>query len=398
MCRHKPLSVLLAFALLFTQSGCWSSKEIEDLSIYTGLTLDQGDPDAVERAFDREGGDYFKNNRVTATVQIVPKKIFSSANESSDNVQTSHYINVSETGDSLFEIFRQFSIRLDRPIIGHHLKVIVIGSKLAEQQDMRKLMDFVLRDNDIRPSCLIFLSRGKASNVLVTKYADEIPSVHIREMIRNRFRTSKVMESVTLSQLDALMYSKKSFLLQNILETQGELEFSGGGIIKGETGKWIGTLNQQDLESISWFKGEVKGGVIKTYNEDKEPITYEIKSASSKITAKITADGRLSFHVDIQSDGRLIENWNPEQKSSGISFLRELESLFEQRLTAMLQHLLQSMQTEYKVEVAGFGEWLSIEKPQVWKKVKEHWDDTFTRVPVTFDVKFTITDFGSATE
>lgn len=42
MCRRPILSLLLAFILLITQVGCWSSKEVEELSIYTGLSLDKG--------------------------------------------------------------------------------------------------------------------------------------------------------------------------------------------------------------------------------------------------------------------------------------------------------------------------------------------------------------------
>ncbi|MNN76248.1 Spore germination protein B3 precursor [compost metagenome] len=54
------------------------------------------------------------------------------------------------------------------------------------------------------------------------------------------------------------------------------------------------------------------------------------------------------------------------------------------------------MQSKYKTEVAGFGECLSIQHPHVWKKVKDHWDERFSRVPVTFDTKLTITDYGSS--
>ncbi|OKP77092.1 spore gernimation protein GerC [Paenibacillus helianthi] len=398
MCKRHPLLVLLAVTLLITQSGCWSSKEIEDLSLYTGVALDTGELSSTEQTLVDEGGDYFKNNKLTATLQIVPKKSAGGASKSSNSVNKPQYINVSETGDSVLEIFRQFSVRLDRPIIGHHLKVIVISTKLVEQQKIEQLMDFMLRDNDIRPSCVVFLSTGRASDTFTLKDKDDIPSFHLREMVRNRFRSSKVMKPVNLSTLDARMHSKQSFVLQNIIEAKGDIELSGAGIIKGETGKWIGSLDQDDMRSMNWIKGDVNGGTIKTYNNKHETITYEIKSAKSKITSKITEDNKVSFHVNIESDGRLIENWDPEQRSTKIGSLKEREKIFEERLSIMLNHLMQQMQSTYKVEVAGFGERLSIEHPKVWKKLKDHWDDTFSKVPVTFSIKFTITDYGSFNE
>lgn len=333
---------------------------------------------------------------MTATVQIVPENVIGNSGKEGETPKT-HFHNISESGDSLLEVFRQISIRKNRPIIGHHLKVVVISEKLIQEEKIRRLMDFLLRDNDIRPSCLIFLSQGRASDTLNTT-AEEVPSFRLEDMVHNHFRTSKVMKGITLSDLDALMYSKQSFVLQNVIEANGEVEFSGAGIIKGDTGHWIGNLNQQDVESIAWIKGDVKGGSIKTYNQSNEAITYEIKSVKSKITLKETEDKKFSFHVAIESDGRLIENWDDNEHSSDSAYFKELEKLFEERLTEKINSLIHKMKSTYKVDVAGFGEWFSIKRPQAWKQNKDHWDEKFIAMPLTFDVKLKITDFGSTTE
>ncbi|MBE0338134.1 Ger(x)C family spore germination protein [Paenibacillus sp. 23TSA30-6] len=398
MCRRPILSLLLAFILLVTQVGCWSSKEVEELSIYTGLALDKGELTPLEQDLEKKGSRYFKKNKITASVQIVPKKSSESTEQQGGGGQGPNYINIAGTGDSLLEIFRQLSLRLDRPIIGHHLKVMVVSTDLAKEQTVQQLMDFVLRDNDIRPSCLVFLSKERAANTLVTKYEDEVPSIHILYMLRNHFRTSKVMRGVNLSELDGLMHSKKSYILQSITESNGELEFSGAGIIKGDTGHWIGSLGQQDVESIAWIKGDVEGGAVKTYDKRNEAITYEVKSVKSKITAKVTEGNEISFHVKIESKGRLIENWDEKVDPTETRNMKEAEKEFEKELTRRIKSLMHKLQSEYKVDVAGFGERLNIEQPQVWKKVKDDWDYKFSKIPVTFDVKLSITDLGSAAE
>ncbi|WP_068505068.1 Ger(x)C family spore germination protein [Paenibacillus kribbensis] len=398
MCRRHILSLLLAFILLVTQTGCWSSKEVEDLSIYTGVALDKGELTPLEQALEKEGSRYFKKNKMTASVQIVPKKSFGSAAKQGGGGQGPNYINIAATGDSLLEIFRQFSLRLDRPIIGHHLKVMVVSTELAKQQTMQQLMDFVLRDNDIRPSCVVFLSKGRAADTLVTKYKGEVPSIHILYMLRNHFRTGKVMRGVNLSELDGLMHSKKSYILQNIIDADGEFEFSGAGIIKGDTGHWIGNLDQQDVDSIAWIKGDVEGGAIKTYDERNQPITYEIKSVKSDITPKVANGNDISFHVKIESKGRFIENWDEKLDPTKTQNMKEAEKVFKKELTKRIKSLMYKLQSEYKVDVAGFGERLYIEKPQAWKKVKDDWDYKFSQIPVTFDIKLSITDLGSSSE
>ncbi len=397
MYRRHILSLLLAFILLVTQVGCWSSKEVEELSIYTGLALDKGELSPLEQDLEKEGSSYFKKNKITASVQIVPKKTFGGAGKQGGG-QGPNYINIAGTGDSVLEIFRQFSLRLDRPIIGQHLKVIVVSTELAKQQTIQQLMDFVLRDNDIRPSCMVFLSKERAANTLVTKYKEEVPSFHLLYMLRNHFRTSKMMRGTNLSELDGLMHSKKSYILQNILESQGEFEFSGAGIIKGDTYHWIGNLGQQDVESIAWIKDDVEGGAIKIYDERNQPITYEIKSVNSKITTKVTEGNDISFHVKIESKGRLIEDWDEEMDPTKTQNMKKAEKEFEKEVTRRIKTLMHKLQSEYKVDVAGFGERLYIEQPQAWKKVKNDWDYKFSQIPVTFDVKLSITDLGSSAE
>ncbi|MGZ0039559.1 Ger(x)C family spore germination protein [Paenibacillus ottowii] len=399
MCRRPILSVLLASILLVTQVGCWSSKEIEELSIYTGLALDRGELSPLEQELEKKGSRYFKKNKISASIQIVPKKSAGGPNQKGGGGgEEPNYNNITSTGDSLLEIFRQLSLRLDRPVIGHHLKVMVVSTELAKQQTIQQLMDFVLRDNDIRPSCVVFLSKEQAANTLVTKYKGEIPSIHILNMLRNHFRTSKVMRGVNLSELDGLIHSKKSYILQNISESEGELEFSGAGIIKGDTGHWIGALGQQDVESIGWIKGDIEGGAVKTYDKFNEAITYEIKSVKSKITTKVAKGEDISFHVKIESEGRLIENWDEKIDPTKTRNIKEAEQEFEKQVTQRIKSLMHKLQAEYKVDVAGFGDHLKIEKPQVWKKVKDDWDYKFSKIPVTFDIKLTITDLGSSAE
>lgn len=395
MRRLRSFPFLIAIVIMITQSGCWSSKEIEDLAVYIGIALDKSEPTPVEQKLEERGGTYSKHNKITATVQIVPIKSPSSNKETAG--KTREFLNLSETGDSVLEIFRQFSIRRDRPIIGHHLKVIVVSAKLLEEQQIAQVMDFVLRDNDIRPSTKVFLSTGRAIDTLKTNQPNEIPAFHINDMVRNQFRTSKVMSPIILSKLDALMHSKRSFILQNIVEANGELQFSGAGIVKGKSGHWIGNISQEDVECISWLTNEGDSGVIKADSKNGQPLTYEIKSMKSRVTSSVVGED-IAFQVHIQSEGRIIEDWNKEEDPSKVSYQKEAERIFKKKLASMMNHLMQAMQSKYKAEVAGFGKALSIQQPQVWKKIKEQWDDKFSEIPVTVSIDLKITDFGSSTK
>ncbi|MFC3801205.1 Ger(x)C family spore germination protein [Cohnella sp. GCM10012308] len=395
MCNSIFKGVTL-FLLSVLLSGCWSSKEIETLAIYTGLALDVGMPAPVEKEFEAKGANYTERNKVMATVQIVPVKAMGSQDEKQKAAQRP-YQNVSGSGDSILEIFRQFSIRLDRPIIGHHLKVIVISSELLRRQTMEQLMDFVLRDNDIRPSTMVFISQDKAVETLSSAQPNEVPSMHIKDMHHNQARTSKVLEPITLSKVDALTYAKRSFVLQNIVAGGGEIEFSGAGIVKGSTGHWIGNLSQDDTECLAWLNKSGASGVIKAYDDKDEPLTYEIESVKSKINA-IVDEKQIKFKVSLAFKGRISETWGNHNAPTSNAHAEKLASIVEERLSSMMQTLISKLQSDYKTDVAGFGRRLAIEHPSAWKKVKNEWDDIFSRSDVSIKYDVEVTNFGSFSE
>ena len=155
--------------------------------------------------------------------------------------------------------------------------MFIISTELVEKVEIDKLLDFMLRDNDIRPNCMVFLSRGKASDTLVSSQPDEVPAFHIRDMVSNRARNNRIMKGVNFTNLDQYINTNQSFVLQTISSYEGEVEFTGAGIIKGKTGKWIGNLNQDDVSSISWIKGEADGGFISALISDEKTVVYEIK-------------------------------------------------------------------------------------------------------------------------
>ncbi|MCM3786293.1 Ger(x)C family spore germination protein [Neobacillus mesonae] len=395
---RNTLKLILIFTLTVCMSGCWSSREIEDLRVYVGLGLDVAEETKFEKEVDKLGGHYPKKDLLTATVQIVPGTNEKQASPGQGGGGASEsYLNERLTGDSLLQIFRQFSLRRDRPIIGHHLKVIVISSELATKFGLEQLLDFVLRDNDIRPSALVVISQQRASDVLSASQPGEVPAFNVRGLVNNRTRTNRILPPVSLGKLEGLMQSEHSFVLQNIIVAENELKFAGSAVFNKHN-KFIGRLSQTDNEAISWIKG-TPGGVLKTYLEEKDTtIVYEISSVNSKITPSLDGD-ELSFHIDVHSKGELIEDWSvPEQPSDNEEYIEEIEKLFNEAVKNEIKQLLNKLQNTYHVDAVGFGDQVRIKYPKYWNKIEGRWDEVFSEVEITYDVNLEVVDYGSTTE
>ncbi|MDQ0195168.1 Ger(x)C family spore germination protein [Paenibacillus wynnii] len=392
MRRRRLILLLLTGGVLL--SGCWSSSPIEDLNVQVGIALDAADETGMEKEFEQKGGKYPKRNKMTCTYQfIVPE---GSSGSTRDGTQSKIYYNMSETGNSIFETIRELSLRTNRNPVGHHLKIIVIGESLARSTNLSELIDFFTRDNDIRLSVLVLVSKGKASEVLSQALPNQIPSLVLKGIYNNRDRSSRIGEPLSLAKLIGPLHGKTSFILQNVIASGKEPKFAGAGVIKGKTGKLIGFLNESEVEGLIWLTGRGKGGVLKIHDPESDKlITYEIKTIGSKIKAKMKGDD-ISFEVKIESTGRYIEMFVPGGEPLDESRIKEDEKVLEKHVKEMVQKTVAKLQGEFHVDAAEFGRTLHIQHPDVWNKVNENWDETFSHTPITYEVKIDIKDYGAS--
>ncbi|MED4256673.1 Ger(x)C family spore germination protein [Priestia megaterium] len=389
------LLVLLSVFLLVPLAGCWSSHEIEERSLGVGVALDKGKESMIEKEFDEQGGGYARKNLITSTYQLITPQVASSTTKQGGPQQKS-YVNVSETGDSAFQMLRELSLRSDTPLTSPHMKVMVIGEALARSYSLEQLVDQSLRDNDFRPSCLMFISKGRASDTLESKTAGEIPAFRLAGMVENAYRTTRILPPMPLIKLESKIQSRSSFLLQNVVSANGEIKFAGAGIIKGKTNKMIGFLNEEELDGLTWITGKGKGGLVKSFDKKTgQLIVYEIESMKSYIQPHVKGNN-ISFDVHIESVGRLSESWMTSGSTFNNQFLQNAQKTSEKKVKHLVRNTVEKMQKEYQVDVAGFGNRLRIKHPRVWMRVKENWDQTFSEVPINYDVKLMIKDYGAS--
>lgn len=393
--RNRFLPVVHSVAISLLLAGCWSSKDIDKQGIGVGLALDVGRETTVEKELNKKGGGYPKKDKITFTYQFVNPQATGKSN-GTGGAQQKAYLNVSETGDSILQIARELSLKQDTPPYSAHLKVIVISTDLLRTYRMEQFLDLIMRDNEIRPSCLAFVSKGVASGTLETQKQGELPAMRLMGITENQDRTAKILPPVSLAKLAGKMNSGSSFLLQNVISSNKEVKFSGAAVIKGKTKKLGGFLDESDLEGITWITGKGKGGVVKGFDKQTgQLIIYEVKTMNSKITPHVNGN-KISFDVQIESEGRLSEKWvvsgNPQENK----FLKTVEKIAENEVKQLVTSVTTKMQKELQADVAGFGNRLRIEHPRVWEKVKKDWDQTFRSVPITYNVKITVTDYGAS--
>jgi len=389
--RYLDLSLVIMVSLLL--SGCWSSKEIEDLGLIVGTSLDL-ETGAISSEEQREAR-YANRELLTVTNQLVTSETTVTGTKDGTPHQKA-YKNVSETGDAVLPTLRNMLLKSDKHSFAEHSKVTIIGEDLASAINLQQLLDFFLRELEIRPSGLLLIAQGRASQTLETNEPTKIPAFQLVEMMSGHERTTKILPPMTIAKLEGKLYSDSSFLLQNVIAEDGEVKFVGAAVIDGKTKKLRGFLNESDLEGITWITGEGKGGLVKAFDEKSgSPIVYEILSMNSKIIPNVEED-RISFTIKIKSEGRIAEHWVLSDKTFNNEFLKKAEKIIEKEIERLVMKTLEKIQQEYQTDVAGFGNRMRIDYPKVWKNAKKDWDQIFSEVPITCEVNISIKDYGTS--
>lgn len=390
MQKHKNMGGFIVFLSLLFVSGCWSSIEIDERGFGVGVAFDIGEESQFKNS---ERAGFPKQDLVSVTYQFINPRPASQDNSAVREQKP--YMNMTQTGDSIHQIVRQFAIENEHPVFMPHLKVVVISEELLSMLSLDQILDFHFRDNEVRLSSLVFVSSGKAYETMETKQNEEIPAFRLVEMTENRYRTTKLLSPVPLAKLLGKMHSGSSFLLQNVDSANGEAKLSGAAVINGKTNKCQGFFNEEELEGYTWLTGDIEGGVVKTFDEETDQIViFEVDSVGNTITS--TVDGnKISFDVNIESEGRLSESWINSEEPIDNESIKRIQKEIEEKVAQLITGVLEKMQKEYEVDVAGFGEHLRINHPRVWEKIKDDWDQTFRDVPITLNVTITIAEYGS---
>lgn len=388
----KPLKYGTAWLLLAAWltmnavllSGCWDRNEIEETGIVLGIGLDMPSDG---------GDDEQRRPEISMTHQIALPTGFS---EQGGGKTQKKYMNITSEGPIIFDNIRQLATRIDRPPSYEHVRVIVIGEQVARQMDLRNVINFFMRNTETRRSIRVVVAKGRSEPIFSQHKSGQTPAIELREMTENYHKTLRTPVQMTLGNLSEHLTGQHSFVLQRVMALQGESQLSGAAVVKGATAKMVGWLGELEtaglncLLGIRRFNGVIEGVEL----ESGAMLGYEVRRMKRHIVPIIEGD-RISFEVRIKSEGKLREDWANPGDAFDQTFVERAEQATAARIRQLAERALEKTQKQYKVDVVGFGKRLSIDHPAVWRRVKDDWEDRFSRMPVKVKVEVRIQEFGT---
>ncbi|WP_326514568.1 Ger(x)C family spore germination protein [Clostridium intestinale] len=365
---NKKTYILLLFIFISTNlSSCWNYREINDMSIVSGVAIDKGGADG----------------KYEVTVELIDIQ------QGKDINMHSKYITFS--GDTMFEISRNMISLIGKKLYWSHSKSIIISEDIA-RDGISAILDWYSRDAETRTDAYILVSKeNTAKEVLKSKPVTEnYTSFELSKLLKNEDTLSNVPVVDLWDILDTLAQDGLSTWLPTVKINKNNddniLQVDGSAIFSKD--KLIGCIDENSTKNILFAKDKVKGGLLVLDKESESPVTFEI--FKNKTTIKPSVEkGNLQFNIytdttvsldEIQSD---YEFYTEEGKS-------ELENELSDMLQKSIYSSIKRIQSEYGADILGFGAKLNENNPATWNDVKDDWDKTFKTLTISVNSKVNI--------
>lgn len=391
----KKLVVVLSLLPLLLTTGCWSRLELNELSIASGLGIDK-----------TEAGEY------KITVQVMEPKTVSMTQRGGGGA-TAPATTYEMTSPTVMEALRKLTKISPRKIYLPHLRVVVLGEKLAKE-GVAESLEFLIRNNEVRNDFYMMVAKGsEASNLLkVQTSIERVPAQKLYSSISKAEKYWAPTSGIYLDELvDNLIKRGKSPVLPGIVivgnQQKGEdaanveaidsptrLIIDNLAIFKKD--KLIGWFNEDESKGYNYITDNVKSSAGAVACPDGGTLVLDISSFESKMKGSVQ-DGVPYIDLYTNSElniGEVLCKWDISKSET----LEEVEEAGKAKLQEIIMASI-SKAKKLKTDVFGFGEEIHRSNPKEWKKMEQNWHDKiFPELEVRMHMKYKIRRTGTVTK
>ena len=401
---RKILCLVYLISIFIFLTGCWDYTPLENNYTITGIGIDIDDtsPDKILVSFVGPSQSLVSNSYQGKT--------------SSNSTQDSYYY-INASGDSIISATSNAQNKTSQTLTISNLRSIIISEAVAKK-GIYKYLDPFLRNAQIHPNVFIFVTKGTAKDLLSLKgeSISKIP-LYLIDLISSSDYQIKP-NIFTLKQATyALNSNYKAFILPYITINPKQKEISYENICLFKDDKMVDILSEGD--SIGYF---LLSGILKQelyvfdsdhyvnseyafdsdhyVNSEYEGSAFYLFPNKRTINVSIVKD-HIEFDIFFKLTGETIEQAsnNSVINNEASDATKEFDSLQkkdENKISSLLKksiiNELKKLQTEYKYDTLGLGEYVRVKYPDYFKN--NSWEEEFQKAQFNIDVEVNIKGSG----
>lgn len=380
MSRRTRLTsaVLAALVLAPLLGGCWDRKEVNDLALVTGLAIDQRDDDLIE-----------------VSVQIFIPQDSSQGDQSSGEATGGIGTTFVQTasGSNIADALAQLQTKFSRRIFWGHTAVYIFGEDKTKQ-GVKNELDYLMRDTEPRERSFIFVSKGRAREILEKhSVLERNTSEVLREMALNKTSISSTMAHL----MEMLEDESKAALLPwvDILQTPHQNDQTKGiGYIDGTAilykGRLIGVANNRVSRGILWAVDKMDNAIITIRPEHSEGTLSVQLLRNRTFLEPVYTNGEWSVTIHVSCKNQLIQNTTGINIAQSAASLSSIEKQLEHNIEERIHLAVDEARNKYKADIFNIAGAFHRKYPQLWKKHEKEWDTIFPTIKFAVQAKASI--------
>ncbi|RID81833.1 Ger(x)C family spore germination protein [Peribacillus asahii] len=389
------------FCLLFLVTGCWDQNEIEERGFVIGAAIDMVEEekgDSGGEMSEKELGDKYK-----LTYQFVVPGNFiggsSGGGQSGGGASEGKpFLNLTAEGTSIHQITRKMAAETSRKPYLEHINLIVLSEELARKGYLKDVMDFFVRDHEMRRVAKVMVAEGEASKVLeINPQHEKMPVLFIDSLSENMVKHGTSLPPINIGDVHSYLLKGNSFVIPRIVVKNNKGAILGATMFDSQDQKMIGTLNESETLGLNFITEKVESAVLE-FLMNGQLVAFEIKDARSKIKADVFDKDQIKFTVKINVDGNVGEVYGDVALKSR-SVLSEIEEKTAKEIERIINGVIDKVQKKYKADVFELGAYLKQEHYKTWKQVNKEWEkgeNYFSKSVVDVQVRVDVRQIGAS--
>lgn len=371
--------------LMLMLSGCWSSTELNNRVFPTIMTVDLLEDGNLEVSFG-----------IPLPNQMVPSQTGGPSKSGGEP-----FTFISKRGKEMGQILRDLQLDTTRDIFFGQTRVIVVGSRFAEQ-GMDPIIDLISRQPNFHISANLFVTEDTVEDIkkspavgerfistVLTKFIDEHLTLNttVKDFLMSKNKTGDIL----IPRL-----SFREHPNSDVVNPDKHLWARPDGAALFKNGKMVADrhLNYDELRGALWITSQIHDSIssIKSPTDSKE-ITFRISNIKTKIKP-VFKNNQISFQVKSQGSAYIFSsNSNLDIKNS--EMLIKLRETLNKDLARLMHQTFQSTK-QIKCDAFRLSDYLDWRYPKAWRQIQHQWDVYYAdQLKIEIDVDIRLNQTGT---
>jgi Ger(x)C family germination protein len=361
--------ILLTLILVPFVSGCWDVQELSQRGIANAVFFDTGD------------GKRFKMGVVLAVPGTEVPPIVGTEQQ----FQKRNYVITGE-GDSMVDAWTEVQAGTVRNIFFGQTRAIILSEEIA-RRNINDVLDFIGRIPLLPPNTHVLVAKDDLEELMEMQNRDNYTPGNYIDFYFQTPATRSLAIPVELWRVFSVIDLKEGDPFIPLIQASQEMYLIAGTALFSEN-RMVGELNKAETETLALLRGTDLGYLIIPLGQNEHAAFFNVRS-KTKITPELSPGGALTFNVNIDARGVLVESF--PRREIGWQEKKELERAAEREIKKDAENLLAKLQ-RLNSDPIGFGGKLRINHPRVWEETD--WREVYPTARFTVRTTFSVTETG----